>query len=141
MEMVSTIYEAAQQVGKIIAAALSVSDRQRVNFESTSVLFHGPLTSTEWTLLYEASTNIRTEIKEYIISNNEENKNNVSFCIVPKGLTPGDDHLVLPLIEIEGKEYKIIHTKSSLLGGWNLYARAGAVNRVVLHISGTELIN
>lgn len=136
-----TIIDAAEQLGRILSSALSSTDRQRINIGSTTVLYHGVLASTEWRQLYTASENTRTEVREWLAANNENVTNTVSFCIVPKGQAVGDDHLTFPEIEIEGKKFEKLSTNTSLMGSWSIWARAANPNRIVLHISGTEIVN
>lgn len=139
-DLISALQEAASQLGRTISSALTVTDRQRVNIKSTSILFHGVLNSTAWKKLYEVSENTRTEMTEFLVANNEESINYVDLCIVPKGGTPGDDNMIFPNISISSERYKLIPTNTSLIGGWSLYAKAKAPNRIVLHISGTEIV-
>ena len=140
-DFITAIQESAAQLARAITSALTVTDRQRINISATSVLFHGVLNNTQWKELYRVSNNTRTEIKEYLIANNENATNSVDFCIVPKGQTPGDDHMVFPNVVIGSERYRQITSSTSLIGGWSLWAKAHEANRIVLHISGTEIVN
>lgn len=140
-ELSRAITQAAEQLGRIISAGLVNTDRQRINISSTTILYHGVLTSTEWVLLYTAAENTRTEILEWIIANNEDLENVVSFTITPKNVNPSDDHLVFPQVEVSSKDFELLKTNTSLISEWSLHARATSANRIVLHISGTEIVN
>lgn len=140
-DIAQTIKEAAEQVARSVTSSLSSTDRQRINIGSTSVLFHGVLASTSWTELFVSAENSRTEVREWHLANNEVVTNDVSFAIVPKGESVSDDHLFYPKVTVPAEDSVTRSTNTSLMSEWSIYARAASSNRIVLHISGTEIVN
>lgn len=139
--LAQAVKEAAEQLARSITSSLSSTDRQRVNIGSTSVLYHGVLASTSWVELFESSVNSRTEIREWHMANNEVSANVVTIAIVPKGETVSDNHLFYPKITVPAQDSITRATNTSLMSEWKVYARAASSNRIVLHISGTEIMN
>jgi hypothetical protein len=138
-EFIQSFIRAVDTLENVSQSIDRLADRQRVEVDSSRILYHGRFTTTA-DRIYTTPQGTVTEVREIVVTNTSTQEATFNLAVVPPNMVYGTEHIQYDSVKVRGKETLEATRKLALESDWKIFIKSNRNNVLNIHISGVELV-